>query len=88
MNANEGMREQAGKLANLVFAQAGKSVARVLGLRYAANLATLLIVDCDQARLLRYLGPAQFVKLRDKSWEIVQVGKAKEATNGRRPKTN
>ena len=62
MNANEGNREQAGKL------------------RYAAGLATLLIANCDQARLLRYIGPAQFVKLRDKSWGIVQLVKAKEAT--------
>ena len=83
MNANEGMREQAGKLANLVFAQAGKSVARVLGLRYAANLATLLIVDCDQARLHQYLGLAASRKLLEKSWRIVQLGKAKEATKCR-----
>jgi len=83
MNANEGMREHAGKLANLVFAQAGKSVARVLGLRYAANLATLLIVDCDQARLHQYLGLAASRKLLEKSWRIVQLGKAKEATKCR-----
>ena len=67
-------------LADLVGALSGRVVANVLELRYAKNLATLLIADCDQARLLQYLGPSAFAKLRDKSWEIVQVGKAKEAT--------
>ena len=65
---------------NLVYAQTGRAVANMLELRHAANLATLLVADCDQARLLRYLGPSAFAKLQQKSWEIVQLEKAKEVT--------
>jgi len=83
MNAHEGMREHAGKLANCFFAQAGKAVANVLELRYAENLATLLIADCDQARLHQYLGLAASRKLLGRSWRIVQLGKPKEITKCR-----
>ena len=64
---------------DLVGALSGRAVANLLELRYAQNLATLLIADCDQTRLRRYLGPSAFAKLQQKSWEIVELEKGKEA---------
>jgi hypothetical protein len=67
--------------ANVNYALAGRAVANMLALRYEANLATVLIADCDHASLIQYLGLAAARKLLEKSWEIVQLEKAKEVTN-------
>ncbi len=64
---------------DLVGTMSGRAVANLLELRYAQNLATLLIADCEQTRLRRYLGPSAFAKLQQKSWEIVELEKGKEA---------
>jgi len=66
--------------ANVTYALVGRVVANLMELRYAANLATVLIANCDHAHLIQYLGLAASRKLLEHSWEIVQLEKAKEVT--------